>query len=226
MTKARNTPGRVRATPRRKPGPPAAPVFPQERARATRRALLEAARLLFADKGYDAAQTPDIAAAAGVSVGTFYRYFDDKRQVFVEMIRAHLDEGHERVMARLTAERFGDGDNRAAIDLTLEVMFEFVARFPSLMRLALEMALRDPEVDEARLAFEERAEDGVAALIAQVVPRRVVPDARAAAVVLVRSTMEVALATTADGRRRGRASQAAVKLALREMIHRYLFPSR
>src|SRR5688572_26587608 len=80
--------------------------FPQARARATYEALLAAARETFARKGFDQAQTPDIAAAAGVSVGTFYRYFTDKRQAFIEMIAHHLAEAHADVMARLTPERF------------------------------------------------------------------------------------------------------------------------
>jgi hypothetical protein len=50
-------------------------TFAQKRARKTYDALIEAAFAVFGDKGYEDAQTPDIASAAGVSVGTFYRYF-------------------------------------------------------------------------------------------------------------------------------------------------------
>jgi AcrR family transcriptional regulator len=64
--------------------------FTQERARATYRALLAAARAVFAARGYDRTQAPEIAEHAGVSVGTFYRYFEDKREAFVEVTRVHL----------------------------------------------------------------------------------------------------------------------------------------
>src|SRR5271155_4639546 len=58
--------------------------FKQNRSAATHEALVRAARKVFEEKGFEAAQTPDIAAAAGVSTGAFYRYFEDKKQVFLE----------------------------------------------------------------------------------------------------------------------------------------------
>ena len=43
-----------------------------------RQAILDAALSLFAAKGFDATAVPQIAAAAGVAVGTIYRYFPTK----------------------------------------------------------------------------------------------------------------------------------------------------
>lgn len=47
----------------------------------TRRALIDAALELFADPGYDNSTTDDIAARAGVSPRTFFRYFPTKEDV-------------------------------------------------------------------------------------------------------------------------------------------------
>jgi len=47
----------------------------------TRRALVDAALELFADRGYDATTTGAIAEAAGVSPRTFFRYFPTKESV-------------------------------------------------------------------------------------------------------------------------------------------------
>ena len=58
----------------------------QERARTKRDALLRTASVLFAERGYAATTAPDIAEAAGVSVGTFYSYFRDKRQILLALI--------------------------------------------------------------------------------------------------------------------------------------------
>lgn len=52
----------------------------QKRA-ATRRRLTDAAFALFAERGYDAVSVGDIAAAADVSVPTFYAYFRTKEHV-------------------------------------------------------------------------------------------------------------------------------------------------
>lgn len=53
--------------------------------------LLLAARQVFASKGYHAATVDDITRAAGVAKGTFYLYFDEKRAVFYELIRAFFE---------------------------------------------------------------------------------------------------------------------------------------
>jgi AcrR family transcriptional regulator len=53
----------------------------------TRRALLEAAASLFAEKGYHATSVPDIVAAAGVGHGTFYAYFKSRRSILLALTR-------------------------------------------------------------------------------------------------------------------------------------------
>ncbi|GBD14238.1 putative HTH-type transcriptional regulator YvdT [bacterium HR25] len=54
-----------------------------------RRALLAAARRVFAQKGYDEATVADIVAAAGVAQGTFYLYFPSKKAIAVELAQEH-----------------------------------------------------------------------------------------------------------------------------------------
>lgn len=61
-------------------------------ARDDRRAsLLKAAREIFAQKGYHAATVDDITRAAGVAKGTFYLYFEEKREVYYEVVRGFLE---------------------------------------------------------------------------------------------------------------------------------------
>lgn len=58
---------------------------------ARRQSLLDAAATLFAQKGYHATTVDDITRAAGVAKGTFYLYFDEKREVYYEVIRGFMD---------------------------------------------------------------------------------------------------------------------------------------
>src|SRR5215471_7734417 len=81
---------------------PPDPDFRQERSRRSYQALLDAAAELFAQHGYDAVGTPEIAQHAGVSVGTFYRYFDDKHEVYLEVIRRNLAQTYGDTIERLT----------------------------------------------------------------------------------------------------------------------------
>ncbi len=59
---------------------------------ATKERILRAARGLFAEKGYDATTTRDIAVAAGIASGTLFNYFPTK----------------EAVVACLAADAIGD----------------------------------------------------------------------------------------------------------------------
>jgi AcrR family transcriptional regulator len=66
------------------------PAFPmvvdeatlRERGRATRERLLEAGSVVLPQRGYHDTRVDDIVEAAGVSHGTFYRYFDSKDALF------------------------------------------------------------------------------------------------------------------------------------------------
>src|SRR5579862_9769335 len=79
--------------------PPPAPDVRQERARRSHNALLDAATELFGRLGYDKVGTPELAERAGVSVGTFYRYFADKHVLYVEVVRRMLSDAYADILA-------------------------------------------------------------------------------------------------------------------------------
>lgn len=63
-----------------------APVAPvQERAAATRLAIKEAGELVVLQVGAFAATSQQVASAAGVSIGTFYRYFPNMPALLAEL---------------------------------------------------------------------------------------------------------------------------------------------
>jgi AcrR family transcriptional regulator len=51
-----------------------------------RQQILNAARDVFARRGYHAAKIDEIVATAGIARGTFYLYFEDKRTIFEEIV--------------------------------------------------------------------------------------------------------------------------------------------
>ncbi|HTM22614.1 MAG TPA: TetR/AcrR family transcriptional regulator [Kofleriaceae bacterium] len=52
--------------------------------------LVDAAKRCFASRGYHATTVDDITRAAGVAKGTFYLYFDEKREIYYEVIRTFM----------------------------------------------------------------------------------------------------------------------------------------
>ena len=63
--------------------------------RATRLALEDAARKLFAERGFHGTTLADITAAAGRSPASFYRYFVDKEDLLACIAEDFLREVHE-----------------------------------------------------------------------------------------------------------------------------------
>jgi AcrR family transcriptional regulator len=98
----------------RSPGP----VRPRDAA-ATRRALLEAARELFATDGFDRTTVRAVADRAGVNQALLFRYFGNKEGLFAEAVRgqalALLDAGprHE-LLERTVATMFDPAAARSA----------------------------------------------------------------------------------------------------------------
>lgn len=62
-----------------------APKPQQKRSTEKQEAIFEAAAKLFAEKGYHGTNTKEIAEKAGVSIGTLYFKFTDKRQILLSL---------------------------------------------------------------------------------------------------------------------------------------------
>lgn len=60
--------------------------------RATRLALEEAARTLFAERGFHGTTLADITSAAGKSPAVFYRYFTDKEDLLASLAESFLHD--------------------------------------------------------------------------------------------------------------------------------------
>src|SRR5215218_490952 len=68
-----------------------------ERSEATRAALMEAGRRLFAERGYAAVGTEEIVRQAGVTRGALYHHFDGKR----ELLAAVYEQIESEIAAQL-----------------------------------------------------------------------------------------------------------------------------
>ena len=64
----------------------------QQRAAFTVAAIIEAARELLLKHGAEAVTTRQVAARAGVAVGTLYQYFPDRDAILLELARQIMDE--------------------------------------------------------------------------------------------------------------------------------------
>jgi AcrR family transcriptional regulator len=77
-------------------------------------ALIDAVTLIVAERGLDQVSVREVAAAAGVSIGTVQHYYPTKQQ----MLAAAYTEAVRRIRARLEALQLGD-DMRRDLSLVL-----------------------------------------------------------------------------------------------------------
>lgn len=75
---------------------------PTPKRQSTEAAFHDAARVVFAEKGYLNAKITDIAAKAGRSVGSFYNYYDTKQQLLEAMLAKFPSQIVERARGHLT----------------------------------------------------------------------------------------------------------------------------
>jgi len=195
-------------------------TFKQERAKGTHDAILQAAAKVFPRKGFEKTQTPDIARAAGISTGAVYRYFRNKREIYLEMLEGHLDAARAEVATRLAPARFIGTDPRAAIPQILDVLFDQVKKNPALARVYLAMSLTDPDVQRLRARSEAEDRAVVASLLEVGIPRERVPDPAAAALVLQQAVVGAAIDCALGSRT---VDERSAKAALESAISRYLF---
>lgn len=194
-------------------------VFQQERAERTYRAILAAAAKVFPKRGFEGAQVPDIARAAGVSVGIVYRYFDDKREIFLEMLESHLNAARAEVSARLAPDMFVGVAPVSAIARVVEVVFDEAMRDPALAKVYLAVSLTDKDVAKMRIESETYDRSVVAAILETAVSRKRVPDPAAAALVIERAVQGTAVDCVIGSKT---VSPEAAKAALQSMIVHWL----
>ncbi len=210
-------------SPLRLPAPPPLRQFPQERARRTHEKLLASAGALFMKHGFRSVQVPEIARDAGLSVGAFYRYFDDKRAIVLELIHVVLERN------RLDLAQHLD-DWRARLVGGEATGFEFVEHFvrlaarhqevpAHLLRTFVALSYEDAEVGALRHAYDESERHDMARFLRATTSRQRVPSPLAAARLVDMTTEEAIRWSSIEGGHVAR----EIRSALVNMLARYLF---
>src|SRR3954471_2035330 len=77
------------------------PDRPKRRLRAEQRreSILEAANLVFGQRGYDTVRIDDVAAAAGLSKALIYEHFRSKQELYSELMNQAALEMLDRIVS-------------------------------------------------------------------------------------------------------------------------------
>jgi len=212
----------ARGGPRAAPAPPAPREFPQARASATYERIMAAAVELYAERGFQATQTPDIAERAGMSVGGLYRYFSDKHQIFLEVVHRGLEQNRQaqdRMVAAVEAEMAdGEVDLQSVVEQVVDWTWKALHQSsPDLLRTFAAMAYTDRAFSELSNQYDRYEREAISRVLGKLTSRARIPSPIAAARLLdlIVPTVGIWTALHPDDAR-------GVKGAMVKMICRYL----
>lgn len=128
---------------------------PTPKGRTTRQRLLAAATSLFEEKGYAGVRVADITEGAGLSQGAFYRYFPDRRELMLELMRQLTGEAFDFVRVP-----WDEQDPMDSVLRSTRLYFKFYADHRALFGLLVELSQTDADVaqiwGQSRRAFYTR----------------------------------------------------------------------
>lgn len=128
-----------------------------EQATATREALIDAARRLWADKGFFATSTAEIVEAAGAGTrGALYHHFADREELFL----AVFDAVQEELTTSMAPTKIDEVDPISRVRRVLLVFLDLVAERPDAQALLID----GPAVFGWRRWRELESQRGLAAI--------------------------------------------------------------
>jgi TetR/AcrR family transcriptional regulator, regulator of autoinduction and epiphytic fitness len=141
----------------------------RERARATRRRIVESAYRLFTADGYPSTTMDAIAAEAGVAVQTVYHVFHTKAELLKEVVQVANAGNHDAPPATEPSwmrEVRSASDGRRALALSVEHGTDMFARVAPLIGAISAAASTDPEIGSYWGASCQVRRDGMAQIVA------------------------------------------------------------
>jgi AcrR family transcriptional regulator len=111
----------------------------EERKAETRDMILQAARKIFSQRGYHKTQIADIVREAGISTGSIYAHFKDKRDLFAVVSRENLESLRARLRQLRQTERPDDNirDRIERWRYTYGAFFDYVYENPQQLLMIL-----------------------------------------------------------------------------------------
>lgn len=126
--------------------------------------ILDRIRGVFARKGFDGASMQDLARAAGMSAGNFYRYFPSKNAIIEALVQRDLDRVAEDFARILAAP-----DPRAAVQQAVRHRLETVEEDEGALWAEIEAAAsRRPEIAGMHERMETEIQRQITRIFARV----------------------------------------------------------
>ena len=137
----------------------------QSRSQKTQESLLDAAAILVAEKGAEAASVADVAAEAGCSVGAVYHHFRDKQTLLYALFHRMSEEFRATTREAIDPVRWEGATIADMLRSYLEFSLEIGRERPALKRAGIEVSRGDPALREHYAELQSELYRGLADLL-------------------------------------------------------------
>ena len=192
----------------------------QKRSDEKKRLILDAALKLFSTHGYHVTTAKAIAAEAGVATGSFYRYFRDKKAVFMGVCLRMEEEIGGSIFHFGRQMRQEKCPEKEILEKLISFSIKGHQQNKEFHREVLAMQILDPDVAEWSREREERLLNGLLDFLQPMQSSYRVKDLEAAAELMYYTIEEISHRAVIFDSRSG--EDRLVK-NLQEMLVRYLF---
>ncbi len=139
----------------------------QDRSISTREKIVNGAYELFAENGYYNTNTAKIAKQAGVSTGIVYGYFNDKRDLLLEVMDRYINETYMPI-GSLIDHFDSSNDFKTLVQNVVEVAISTHLNYAKIHEALHSMSCTDELVREKFLALENNITHKVADNLAKI----------------------------------------------------------
>ena len=134
----------------------------QDRGIETKNKIIDAAIKLFTKNGYYKTNSKEIAKKAGISVGSFYAYFKDKKTLFIEIINICLHDTTNDII-KLSAESFSEiHDKKEFTNFILQALIDSHNLLPEITEEMYMLKRSDPVIKKL---FDQRENETTCTIV-------------------------------------------------------------
>ena len=192
----------------------------QERSRETKQRIINAGLKLFSEKGFYKTNSKEIAREAGVSIGSFYIYFSDKKALFREVL-VDYHRMIKNVLETIEIQEFVQTRNvKAFLHYLINTLIEAHNIYPQFHQEVAVMAQSDPDIAGIIENTKRESIEITKAMLFRWKDVLRIKDIDAAAIVVQTATEELVHTLIFS---KSKVSGERIINELTEMLFRYLF---
>ncbi|WP_031484621.1 TetR/AcrR family transcriptional regulator [Maridesulfovibrio frigidus] len=162
----------------------------QRRSKEKKRKIIVAGMKRFSEKGFHKTGIAEITEEAGVSVGSFYGYFEDKKDLLIQVAQAYGSSIIRGIYGRISEEAPLSGSSHEIVKHMVDSAIQAHTLSTELHREMLALKNREPEMAKLDKSITDSFQTGVEAILENCGDRIKVKDIEIASKLVTRTIEE------------------------------------